>query len=377
MNSWIEKQRNILDFTLSCLWRRKGKNLTFVIVYTFIVFLLASVMFLTDALKHEAAFVLKDAPELVVQRTLAGRHELIPVAYIRSLAAIRGVAAVKPRLWGYYYYSSLKANYTVMVPDGFGHKEGNILIGRGIARTHDIHKGDSMWFARSDGSAANFTIAGLLPTESELISSDLILMGESDFRRLFGMPEGYATDLTLAVRNPKELTTIATKIVEILPDTRPIIRDEILRTYEAIFNWRQGIMVAILFGALLAFAILAWEKASGLSADEKKEIGILKAIGWETSDVILVRFWEGAVLSLTAFVAGVLLAYLHVFFSSAVLFEPILKGWSVLYPKFRLTPFVSIYQVTTLFFLTVIPYTVATIVPSWKAAIIDPDSQMR
>jgi ABC-type lipoprotein release transport system permease subunit len=59
------------------------------------------------------------------------------------------------------------------------------------------------------------------------------------------------------------------------------------------------------------------------------------------------------------------------------LFEPALKGWSVLYPEFKLTPFVGVYEVANLFFLTVVPYTVATIVPSWRAAIIDPDSVMR
>jgi ABC-type lipoprotein release transport system permease subunit len=66
-----------------------------------------------------------------------------------------------------------------------------------------------------------------------------------------------------------------------------------------------------------------------------------------------------------------------VFFFSAFLFVPALKGWSVLYPAFRITPFVDPYQVAVLFFLTVVPYTVATIIPSWRAAIIDPDSVMR
>jgi len=71
------------------------------------------------------------------------------------------------------------------------------------------------------------------------------------------------------------------------------------------------------------------------------------------------------------------LAYAHIFLFSSIIFEPALKGWSVLYPAFKLTPAISADQIATLFFLTVIPYTVATIVPSWRAATIDPDSVMR
>ncbi len=187
----------------------------------------------------------------------------------------------------------------------------------------------------------------------------------------------HATDLVLKVRNAKELSTIAAKITQIFPDTRPILREEILRTYDAVFDWRGGLIIVILAGAFFAFIILAWDKATGLSAEEKREIGILKAIGWETSDILLMKFWEGAALSLSAFLMGILSAYLHVFLTSSVLFEPVLKGWSVLYPHFRLTPFINAYQLVTLFFLTVIPYTVATIVPSWRSATIDPDSVMR
>jgi len=73
----------------------------------------------------------------------------------------------------------------------------------------------------------------------------------------------------------------------------------------------------------------------------------------------------------------VVLAYVHVFLASFIFFEPVLKGWSVLYPKFRLVPLIDPFQIMTLFFLTVLPYTAATIVPSWRAATIDPDSVMR
>ena len=411
MINWIEKQRYIIDFTISSLLRRKVKNFGLLALYTLIVFILASTMFFTYSIKKEASLILKGAPEIVVQKIVAGRHDLFPVSYIDTIKKIRGVAAVESRLWGYYYDSLVSANYTLLTPPSNGGaadtaqssakitvvesesggqpvkllfelggavlEPGTLIIGNGIARLRNIGKGDYMPFRAFDGNVMNFRISGTLSSQSELVSSDLMLITGEDFRKLFGIGNSYVTDVTVAVNNPSEVEMVASKIRKRLPEARPIIRDEILRTYDSIFNWRGGMMIVIFSAAVLAFVIFAWDKASGLSAGERREIGILKAVGWETSDVIQMKFWEGAMISLTAFFTGVILAYVHVFFTGSMVFEPALKGWSSLYPIFELTPFVNLEQLTTLFFLTVVPYTVATIVPIWRAATIDPDSAMR
>lgn len=413
MRDWIEKQRYIIDFTLSSLLRRKVKNFGLWLLYMLVVFLLASVMFFTHAIKKEAVDILSHSPEIIVQRLMAGRHALFPVGYLDTLKNIRGVEAVGTRLWGYYYDASSGANYTLLVPpeqplnenrsgrksrvvaveedpkarhedhrplfsmEGVTLEAGSVIVGNGVARVRQTAPGEFITFRAYDGTLMNLKIAGLLSSSSELVSTDLILITENDFRRLFGMPEDLVTDAVVSVTNPEEVTTVSTKITKLLPDSRPIIRDEIRRTYDSIFNWRGGMMIVILSSAVFAFVIFAWDKASGLSAGEKREIGILKAIGWETSDIILMKFWEGAVISLTAFFTGVILAYIHVFFTAAMLFEPALKGWSTLYPAFKPVPYVSAEQLIVLFFLTVVPYTMATVVPSWRAATIDPDTAMR
>lgn len=377
MSSWIEKHRSILDFTLSSLLRRKGKNLSLLAVYTLVVFMLGSAMFLTQALKREASLVLKDAPEMVVQRLLGGRYDPIPLDYLEKIRGIRGVISAEARFWGYYYDPVAGANYTLLVPGSGAPSAGRIVIGRGISRIRSIYRGDILSFRGHDGLVRSFTVEGELPSESELVSADLILIGKSGFRDLFGLSLSRATDIAVTVKNPRELRTIARKVSDLLPDTRPILREEMARTYDSVFDWRGGIVVVLLMMALLAFVIFAWDKASGLSAEERREIGILKAVGWETADVIATKTYEGIVVSLFSFCLGILLAYGHIFLGSAFLFAPALKGWSVLYPDFRLTPFIDPYQVAILFFLTVAPYTVATIVPSWRAAIVDPDSVMR
>ncbi len=377
MASWIEKQRSIMDLTLSSLMRRKGKNIGLFLVYTLVVFMLGSALFFTEAMKREASLILKDAPEMVVQRLMGGRYDPIPTAYAEKIRTIRGVIAADARLWGYYFDSSLGANYTLLAPRNTPPSRRQIIIGNGISKSRMVSRGDIMSFRGYDGLVRDYTVAGTMSSESELVSSDLILISEADFRELFQFPAALATDIVVTIRNHNELPTVAKKVVEMLPDARPIVRDEMIRTYHAVFDWRGGMVMVLVTMALLAFVIFAWDKASGLSAEERREIGILKAIGWETSDIIAVKTYEGLFVSFFSFSSGILTAYLHVFFSSAFLFTPALKGWSVLYPDFRITPFIDPYQVAILFFLTVAPYTVATIVPSWRAAIVDPDSVMR
>ena len=325
MTKWIERHRNILDFTLASLLRRKRKNAALVSIYTLIVFLLASVLLFTYALREEASILLKQAPEMIVQKLVAGRQEPIPVAYIEQIKAVRGVSSVKPRLWGYYYDPIVGANYTLLVAEDPLVNPGSIVVGEGVSRLRLASPGDSLEFRTYQGVTIELEIKKVFSSEFGVVASDLILISADDFRRVFGTSEEYVTDLAVNVRNPKELPTIALKIAELLPDTRQILREELLRTYDAIFNWRGGILLAILFGGVLAFIIFAWDKASGLSVEEKKEIGILKAVGWETSDIIRMKFWEGLVVSLSSFLMGLVLAYVHVFFTSFMLFEPVLK----------------------------------------------------
>lgn len=377
MKALFRRQAYLIDFTLSSLARRPGKNLGLLLVYTLIVFLLASVMLFTESLRSEASLVLAQSPEIIVQRIVAGRHALIPASYLEKMGRIRGVIGRHGRLWGYLYDPAVQANYTLMVPRERKLAADTIVIGAGIARTRGLSTGDFISLRASDGSARAFRVVDQLAAESELVSSDLILLSEASFRSFFGIPEGLYTDLVLNVRNPRELRKVAEKLTLRLPDTRPILRDEIMRTYDSIFSWRQGIVFVLLTGAILAFIIFAWDKASGLSAEERKEIGVLKAIGWETSDVIRMKFWEGSIISLSAFLLGYLGAYVHVFYASASLFEPVLKGWAVLYPEFQPLPHIDGLQLATLFFFTVFPYTVATIIPIWRAAITDPDTVMR
>lgn len=382
------KHKKILEYTISSLLRRKYKNLAIISVFSFVIAILSSILFLTHSFKMEAFNVLRDAPELIVQKISGGRHDLIPAEYIKKIKEIYGVGKVIPRYWGYYYDLSTKGNYTLMgvdenmrgikMLDGrMPAENGECVIGKGVADIRYAETGDKIYLLDSRKSVRAFEITGVFSAESGLLTNDLVLLTREDIISFFAMPPDRATDLVVQVYNESEIPFVANKIREYAPDTRPIMRDEIIQTYETLFSWRSGMVLAMFSGALIAFCILAWDKATGLSADERREIGILKAVGWETSDILELKFWEGIVISLTSFLTGTILAYVHTFFLGALFFAPVLKGWSVLFPQFSLIPYVDLYQVFAVLFLTVVPYVASTIIPSWKTAITDPDVVMR
>ncbi len=379
----------ILEYALSSLGRRKGKNLAIIAVYAFTISVLASILLLSHALRVEASAILADAPDVVVQRVSAGRHDLISTDVIDPVRQIPGVGEVRPRYWGYYFDGITGANYTVlgiddrhtveleMVHGALPAALGECAVGVGVAEVREVGIGDELVLVDSRGVGVIFEVVGAFRSESNLLTNDLVVMSNADVIEFFGLPEGRATDLSVEVFNPNEVQTVATKIKVLYPDTRPITRSEIIRTYDAVFHWRSGMVLTVFFSALIAFCILAWDKATGISAEEKREIGILKAIGWSTSDVLELKFWEGAAISVTSFLLGLIAAFVHVFLLDAPLLAAVVKGWSVLFPQFRVTPSLNLYQIFVMGFLTVVPYIASTVIPSWTAAITDPEEVMR
>jgi ABC-type antimicrobial peptide transport system permease subunit len=111
--------------------------------------------------------------------------------------------------------------------------------------------------------------------------------------------------------------------------------------------------------------------------ESKFEVGLLKAIGFSTSDVIQVRLVESVVLGTLAGAIGLTIGILY----DSVLGAPVLKdfmlGWANLYPSFPVPVFISPQTVIFTFAVTIVPLLFATVIPSWINATVDPDIAMR
>lgn len=385
----ISKYLNILDYAISLLLRRRFKNGGILIIFSAVIFLLASFQLVTSALKDSADRILTTVPHITIQQMSAGRQVPLAITAKESLKGLFGIAAVRERIWGYYFDEKNGANYTViglayidvgpllqdsLEEGGLPVQNGDAVVSPQVVESMQLGNRKSFSLFRPDLSLKSFKTVSLFRTNTALVTDDVIFMSLTDARDLFAMEEDYITDLLIEVANPAEIDTIAKKIADKLAGSRVLTRKQIRKTYDVVFGWRSGFGSVCLLTSLFAFVILAWDRASGLSPEERKEMSILKVTGWQTTDIMVLRLWESSVVSFLSFLIGYSLAWLHVVWSGAFLFKPVLLGWSVLRPSFMLHPPFLFSDLLLIFVCSVIPYLAATIVPAWKSGMVRPDT---
>jgi len=391
MNKYINIY--LIEFAINAILRQKSKNIFIVIVFTLLTSLLSSVFFITNSIKYELNTTLEALPQIIVQNTKGGRHYDIDISKVDDILAISGISDAVPRVWGYYYFEQAEVYFTLVGIDEFEsqYKEtltslskkfdfsrDSMYLGKGVKRImgENYYK-EYFNFIKPDGSVKKILFGGVFDSDIELEANDVIVMSKANVRDIFELNEEMATDIVVRVSNPNEIDTIALKIKQIMPEVRVITNEAIKVSYENIFNYKSGIFLALFIISIFTFFIIIYDKASGLSSEEKKEVGILKAIGWRVEDVLKEKFYESFILSFFAYLLGIVVSFAYVYLFQAPLLRDIFIGYSNLKPSFEL-PFVfDIQTLVLVFFLSVPIYIASIIIPSWRVATLDADEVIR
>ncbi len=389
----MKRARALLGYALGALARRRGRNAAIALGLAVVTATFATVLFASEGLRAMQQAFARVAPALTVQRLVAGRPALVSLADVPRILAHPSVRSARGRVWGYVYLSALEANVTIVgIEDAAGLglaelealSDGDAIFGPGVARSLGLRAGDRVAMASSAPvepgglpSPIFLTVRATLPGDAALLANDLVLTTDADARRLLGVPDGEAVDVAVDVFPPEEAGVVAGAISHELDGARVIERESLARTFELTNDSRAGLLSWALLPALVAFLLLAWERLSGLSAEERREIGILKAVGWSTSDVLSARMAETGLVAVFGAALGLLLAYVHAFVLGAPLLVPALLGWSNLRPALVIPVATNPMELAAIVAVVVVPFVGVAIVPAWRAAMVDPDGAMR
>jgi len=387
--------RYFLEFGLTTLYINKTKNLFIAGVLTFLVFLVMSFMFISSSIKYELKTVSSSMPDIIVSKTIASKQRDIELDYIYKILDIKGVKDVIPRVWGFYRFDKAGVNFTIIGLDNFDYDyikplkriaklynfndlNSSMIVGEGVKKILDkAYYKDEFSFITPKNKIKNVKIIGEFDSDISLFSNDVIVLKTALAKEILGIKKNYVTDLVVEVPNKDEIQTIATKIKLLNPYIKVLTMDDINQKYQEIFDYKSGVFLALFLVSIFTFFIVVSERLSGVSSEEKKEVAILKAIGWKIDEIIYIKFIESFYVASISFILGCFLALFYVYVLDGVYLRDIFLGFSDFKPSFEFVYHTDISVYAVGFFITVPIYVASVIIPSWRVAVMDVDEVLR
>ncbi|MFP4331738.1 MAG: FtsX-like permease family protein [Campylobacterales bacterium] len=390
----------ILSFALDSILIRKYRNIAIFISLFISLFLLSSTLFIASSIKKTISLEIASQPNLVVQRVVGGRLALIDEKRLEFLGSIRGVTRAEGRVWGYYFFSH----------PAFSNGGINITLYGVDTYIDDLNpeaKSVSYEFfdmLESGGGAVGERLKealekgyfkeyfNLYTPESEIIKvpinkvfsanefpslSDTLVLKREIAAEVLGVGDTQFTDIALEVKNPEELDTIVSKIIQKYPDVRVIDKEDLESIYAGVVDYKGGFFLVLFLLFTLSLFLIIYEKASGLGASEKKEIAILKALGWSIADIMKLKFYEHSIVVSLSLLCSFFASFVFVYFLEAPLLVDIFSGSSELKASFVAQKSEALYYMPALFVAVFIIYISIVLIPVYKSAALDSESGLK
>jgi ABC-type lipoprotein release transport system permease subunit len=286
-----------------------------------ILFPLVTALAISEGLRFQAEISVREGADLYVSEDRFGGNGPISLDYLGKLSGLPGISRVTPRVVGRTYFVDRLTAVVGLDPEAFlalkplvrgkvPQAPGEVLLGQGIARAFKMQTG--MPFSLGANPRKTFRVTGIL-SPSCLWSSDLMVMSHGDANEFFAV-KGVSTQfLVYASKDSSPL--VGDSLMSRTDPDRPHgpalrIKDR-YHTNErlrAAFAHKGGIFI-ILYIIVVVLAIQTFLITSGFGLRAmEREIGVMRAIGWSTSEMLGKVGLESLGIGLTAVSVAVLLS---------------------------------------------------------------------
>jgi ABC-type lipoprotein release transport system permease subunit len=351
----------------------------------------AAAIAICEGIKAQYASILKKGGDIYVARDNYGINAPIELEMIDRFMRLQGVTKVVPRVIGRTYVKGkLLVIFGIPIPsipshiriiDGRTPKgRGDVILGQGAASYLNLGLGTRFSIERNPNQV--FKIVGLFDSPINIWNADLLVMNFQDASDLFGIRDK-ATDLIIYTRPGYE--QIVDIIIQMSQDEvggdQPLLRvqtkDLIDRYTRRGFNIQAGVFTAF-YAIVFGLAIPAIGVISGFGLSERKrEIGVMKALGWQTEEVLRMVALENLMLSIISVPLIILVAagWIHLL-NGAGMAHFFMPALDILVPfsiPSRIFPIPFVLSIMMALILTM----VGSIYSTWRTAIVPPSEAMK
>jgi hypothetical protein len=369
----------LLAWAIRDLVRRPLESGLLVTALLLTVSVTAAPLLFTQALSTTSGLMFRDAPSLVVRKLNALGWTPIPSDQSVQLAkSVPGVISARPRVWG--RVAGPEGPLTVIGVDRYGPPlpQSTALPGREEAVVGTDVKGDraAPFLTLTGQSTATLKVVGRSDAMTGIAEPNIVLLHIDDARDLLGVPDGYASDLAIEVFNPAEETAILPDLTAAFPWTvRITTRTESAGIYAAGLARMGGMAVAFLVPALLALCLLVAVTVRDRFG-RRFEIGLLKALGWTTGDIVRLQISRALLIGIPGVAGGIMLALLLVFWPNANWPARLCPEWQALSSRLSFSPGDAGLILLEVTGLVVLPFLATTIGTVLRCAIADPQEML-
>ncbi len=320
----MNKHFNLLFTAVGNILRNKVRSLVLILCLIAVLFPFITALSISEGIKFQSLISVEEGADIYVTMDYFGSNAPISLDYLERFREIEGITKVVPRIVGRTYFANRLATLVGIPPENIPKSihlalgkifvdRGEVIVGKGLAEEFRLQLG--VRFSLSTNFSKLFRVAGIFDSSATIWSANLILMSFEDASEFFKM-EGKATDILIYTR-PGYASILAKEIQENMglsnpdPHGPPLrVQDKSLvkRYFQRGFNYKAGVFTA-LYTVAFALAIPALLIVSGFGQTERrKEIGIIKATGWQTQEVMEMVALENLIISLTSAPLAILLA---------------------------------------------------------------------
>jgi ABC-type lipoprotein release transport system permease subunit len=378
------------------LFKERSKHLSVIVISVMILFLLSSTLFISSSIRFSLEQTLKVQPDFVVSRTLGGEAVPTPLIWSDELLDIHGISRVSPRVYGRYFFEAKEKSFLIVGVDFFedqGHDDlqklidhtdikaflngNNMLVGEGVKDYLHAHfYKDTYNFLTPKGIFEKVKIFETLPVQANLIANEMMIMPIDLARKILGYSDEEVTDITFNVPNPDEWYMISDKVSALHYDLHIVSKSDVENSYENLYNYKGGFFLILFLMVLSTFALILYQRYSMVYSSERRQIGLLRALGWSINDVLKLKFTETLLVVLISFITGLFISYMYVFVLGAPLLKEIFLGGQNLQNTLSFVPVLDYSVLTSIFLLYALPFIAAVLIPVWRVSVTDPKEAM-
>jgi len=257
-------------------------------------------------------------------------------------------------------------------------EQNKIMIGYSIA--HDTFDADISVGGRIKINGEKFFVSGIFGKQGMggVSSDSMVLMSSRDFKKLTG--QSNISLIYLRVNNVNDAESIATTIQNAINENHgkkdfatATTMTSILKTVQNIIGILQLVLVGIASIALVVASIGIMNTMLTSVMERTREIGIMKAIGATTRDIMSIFIIEGVLMSGVGGIIGIILGV----FGSQALTLILGSFMSMGGGSFQLVPIITITSVVLAVAVSLIVGILSSLYPAWKAARMSPIEAVR